>query len=48
MSNLVSVSIIIPCRDEEKFISQCLDSILANDYPKENLEILVVDGKTNH
>jgi len=44
MSNLVSVSIIIPCRDEEKFISQCLDSILANDYPKENLEILVVDG----
>jgi glycosyltransferase involved in cell wall biosynthesis len=38
------VSIIIPCRDEEKFIGQCLDSILANDYPKENLEILVVDG----
>jgi len=38
------VSIIIPCRNEEKFISQCLDSILANDYPKENLEILVIDG----
>jgi len=38
------VSIIIPCRNEEKFIGKCLDSIIAQDYPKENLEILVVDG----
>lgn len=44
MPNLVSVSIIIPCRNEEKFIGQCLDSIIANDYPKNRLEILVVDG----
>ena len=26
------VSIIIPCRNEEKFIGKCLDSILAQDY----------------
>lgn len=38
------VSIIIPCRNEEKFIGQCLDSIIKQDYPKEILEVLVVDG----
>lgn len=40
----ISVSIIIPCRNEEKFVSKCLDSIIDNDYPKDKLEILVVDG----
>jgi len=38
------VSVIIPCRNEEKFISKCLDSIINNDYPKEKMEVLVVDG----
>lgn len=38
------VSIIIPCRNEERFIGRCLDSIIANDYPKDYLEVLVVDG----
>lgn len=38
------VSIIIPCRNEEKFIGSCIDSILANDYPKDKIEVLVVDG----
>lgn len=38
------VSILIPCRNEEQFIGRCLDSILANDYPYEQLEILVLDG----
>lgn len=41
---MIKVSIIIPLRNEEKFIIKCLDSILAQDYPKENLEVLVVDG----
>lgn len=44
MSELPLVSIIIPCRNEEKFISRCLDSIVANDYPKERVEVLVLDG----
>jgi len=47
MNNLPLVSIIIPCWNEEKFISNCLDSIIANDYPKHRLEILVVDGMSN-
>ena len=38
-----TVSIIIPCRNEEKFIGKCVDSILKQDYPKDKLEILVVD-----
>ncbi len=44
MSNYPRVSAIVLCRNEEKFIGKCLDSIIANDYPKEKLEILVVDG----
>jgi len=42
--NLPFVSIIIPCRNEEKFIGKCLESILNQDYPKEKMEVLVVDG----
>ena len=38
------VSIIIPCRNEEKYISVCLDSLIENDYVKENSEILIIDG----
>jgi len=40
------VSIIIPCRNEEKFIGRCLDSIINQDYPQENFEILVIDGNS--
>jgi len=43
-NNLSFVSIIIPCRNEEKFIGKCLDSIIANDYPRDRLEIFVIDG----
>ena len=38
------VSAVIPCRDEEFFLPQCLESLLLQDFPKENLEILFVDG----
>ncbi len=44
MDDLAFVSIVIPCRDEAQFITGCLDSIIANDYPKSMLEVLVVDG----
>jgi glycosyltransferase involved in cell wall biosynthesis len=36
--------VIVPCRNEERHIATCLESILANDYPKERMEILVLDG----
>jgi glycosyltransferase involved in cell wall biosynthesis len=38
------VSVVLPCRNEERFIGACLDSILATAYPLDRLEILVVDG----
>ncbi len=41
------VSVIIPCRNEEKFISACLNSLLEQDFPKERLEILVVNGASS-
>src|SRR5215467_16082073 len=43
-SELPLVTIVIPCRNEEKHIARCLDSILANDYPEDRMEILVIDG----
>lgn len=38
------LSVICPIFNEEKYISQFLDSLLKQDYPKEDLEILLVDG----
>ncbi len=38
------VSVIIPCRNEVACIARCLDSLLSNDYPMNQVEILVVDG----
>ena len=44
IDSMIKTSIIMPCYNEEKYISQCLDSIITNDYPKESLEILICDG----
>lgn len=40
----MNLSVICPIYNEERYISQFLDSLLKQDYPKENLEILLVDG----
>ncbi|MBI5740374.1 MAG: glycosyltransferase family 2 protein [Nitrospirae bacterium] len=45
--NHSSVSVVIPCRNEEKFIGACLESLVAQDYPKEKMEVLVVDGRSS-
>ena len=47
MVNIITtpfITIIVPCRNEVRFIGSCLFSILANSYPKDLAEILVVDG----
>ena len=44
MDNTPYVSIIIPVRNEEIYISKCLNSILNQDYKKDKLEILIIDG----
>ena len=40
---LPKVSVIIPAYNEEKTIQLTIDSILKSDYPKNKLDILVVD-----
>ena len=44
MESLPSISVVIPCRNEARFIGRFLDSILDNSYPPELMEILIVDG----
>jgi glycosyltransferase involved in cell wall biosynthesis len=44
--SLPFVTVVIPCRNEESHIARCLDSIIANDYPKDRLEILILDGRS--
>ncbi|MBO7482016.1 MAG: glycosyltransferase family 2 protein [Bacteroidales bacterium] len=41
------VSVIIPCRNEEKYIKNCIDSIMQQDYDKEYVEYIFVDGISN-
>ena len=38
------LSVICPIYNEEKYITQFLDSLLGQDYPQDDLEILLVDG----
>lgn len=38
------ISIICPVFNEEKFIANCLDSIMKQDYPMQDLEVIIVDG----
>lgn len=42
--DLPKVSVIIPARNEEKYIEKCILSLLNNTYPKELLSIYVCDG----
>ncbi|MEM2908680.1 MAG: glycosyltransferase [Candidatus Bilamarchaeaceae archaeon] len=42
------VSVVIPAYNEEEHIEKCIQSILSLDYPKDKLEVLVIDdGSTD-
>jgi len=47
ISDLPKVSIIIATLNNEKTIGECLKSIFELNYPKELLEVIVVDGDSN-
>jgi cellulose synthase/poly-beta-1,6-N-acetylglucosamine synthase-like glycosyltransferase len=47
MNPIPMVSVLIPCRNEVRFIRQCLDSVLANGYALDRLEVLVMDGMSD-
>lgn len=38
------VSVVVPARNEEGFLGRCLDTILAQDHPRERTEVLVVEN----
>ena len=38
------VAVIIPTLNEEKFIARCLDSVINQSYPFEDMDVMVVDG----
>lgn len=42
--DLPRITAVIPCRNEEKHLGHCLESIVANGYPMDRLEVLVTDG----
>lgn len=42
----IKVSCIVPCRNEEKFIANCLDTLITQDMPHDQFEILVIDGES--
>lgn len=41
---MITVSIICPVFNEERFIELCINSILMQDYPVEQTELILVDG----
>lgn len=41
------VSIIIPCRNEIRFIDILMETLLKQDWPKDHMEWIVVDGASN-
>jgi glycosyltransferase involved in cell wall biosynthesis len=40
------VSVIVPCRNEEATIAGAIHSILASDYPRDCIEVIAADGRS--
>ncbi len=47
MMNTPVISIVIPCRNEKNYIIPCIQSVLHNNYPREKIEVIVCDGKSD-
>ncbi len=41
------VSVVIPMRNEAAHIGRCIDSVLAQDYPPDQIEVIAVDGSSD-
>jgi succinoglycan biosynthesis protein ExoA len=41
------VSVVLPVRNEARFIRRCLDSVFAQDYPRDRIEVIVADGMSS-
>ena len=43
----IDVSVVVPVRNERARLRECLNALIAQDYPDERIEILVVDGRSD-
>lgn len=41
---MYKTAVIIPTLNEEKFIARCLDSVICQSYPFEDMDVMVIDG----
>lgn len=47
MEKQIKVSVVMPIYNEEKYIEKCIQSLLQQDYPLEDMEWIFVDGKSS-
>jgi len=47
MSERPLVTVIIPMRNEADWLGRCLETVFAQDYPADRIEIIVVDGMSD-
>lgn len=47
MSDTPFISVVMPVRNEARFIARSLRSVLAQDYPLDRFEVIVADGMSN-
>ena len=45
--NTIAASVVVPIRNEEKYIATCLQSLLQQSLPCDSYEIIVVDGRSS-
>jgi glycosyltransferase involved in cell wall biosynthesis len=46
-ARLPLVTVLVPSRNEARFIESCLTSIVSNGYPESLLQVLVIDGQSD-
>lgn len=47
MADSPFVTIILPIRNEASYIARCLDAVVAQDYARDKIEILIADGQSD-
>ena len=45
--NTICVSVIIPVFNEERYIDRCLESLIAQTFPRDQMEWIVIDGNSS-
>jgi len=43
---MIKISAIVVCYNEEKNIAECLEALIAQKYPRDSYEVIVVDGNS--